>query len=183
MAPQHGQIIDRSGFFLLFPGSFMYPLYMDYLALKWVHIISSTILFGTGIGSAFYLFMANRRKDIAAIYFAARHVVIADWLFTVPSVVIQFLTGITLVHMGGYGFSDFWIAGGLALYFFAGACWLPVVWMQIEMRDMARHALATGEPLPARYWTMDRWWAVLGSLAFPAIMIVFYLMVFKLAGL
>ena len=152
---------------------------MDYLLLKWVHVISSTILFGTGIGSAFYLFMANRRKDIAAIAFATRHVVIADWLFTTPSVIIQLLSGLMLMQLGGYSPSDDWIRWGLILYFFAGVCWLPVVWMQIRMRDMALHALDSSEPLPVRYWRYDRWWIILGSLAFPAVMVIFYLMVTK----
>lgn len=152
---------------------------MDYLLLKWIHIVSSTILFGTGIGSAFYMFMANRRKDIAGIYFAARHVVIADWLFTTPSVIIQLLSGVGLVHVMGYAWSDPWIKWGLMLYFFAGACWLPVVWMQIKMRDMAKAAIEAGTPLPEQYWKMDRWWIILGSLAFPAIIVVFWLMVSK----
>ncbi len=152
---------------------------MEYLLLKWLHILSSTILFGTGIGSAFYMFMANRRKDIAGICFATRHVVIADWFFTTPSVIIQLATGLWLVHLGGYSLTDSWIMWGLILYFFAGLCWLPVVWMQIKMRDMAKHALETGSQLPERYWKMDRWWIILGSLAFPAIVVVFYLMVMK----
>ena len=152
---------------------------MDYLLLKWVHIISSTILFGTGIGSAFYMFMANRRKDVAGIYFATRHVVIADWLFTTPSVIIQLVTGISLVRIMGFAWTDAWITWALILYFFAGACWLPVVVMQINMRNMAKIAIETGTPLPERYWKMDRWWITLGSLAFPAMVVVFWLMVFK----
>ncbi len=152
---------------------------MDYLLLKWIHILSSTILFGTGIGSAFYLFMANRRKDIAGIYFATRHAVIADWLFTTPSVIVQLLTGIALAHTLGLKLTEGWVLWGLMLYFFSGACWLPVVWMQIKMRDMAKEALESGEPLPPRYWRFDRWWIILGSLAFPAIVAVFYLMVMK----
>ena len=152
---------------------------MLYFLLKYIHIISSTILFGTGIGSAFYMFMANRRKDIAGIYFATRHVVIADWLFTTPAVVIQLITGVLLVQEVGYRFSETWIVWALVLYFFAGACWIPVVWMQIKMRDMAKAALENGTVLPARYWKMDQWWIILGSLAFPAITVIFWLMVAK----
>ncbi len=152
---------------------------MDYLTVKWIHILSSTILFGTGIGSAFYLFMANRRKEIQGMHFALRHVVIADWCFTTPAVIVQLVSGIALVQMGGYAFSDSWIMWGLILYGFAGVCWLPVIWMQITMRNMVAHAIDTGEPLPPRYWKMDQWWIILGALAFPAIVIVFYLMVFK----
>ncbi len=152
---------------------------MTYLILKWIHIVSSTILFGTGIGSAFYMFMANRSKDVASIYFATRNVVIADFIFTTPAVIIQLLTGIGLVQMAGYNFTDKWILLGLALYLFAGACWLSVVWMQIKMRDMAKAALDNKADLPSRYWQMDRWWLILGSLAFPAIVVVFWLMVAK----
>ncbi len=152
---------------------------MEYLVLKWVHILSSTILFGTGIGSAFYMFMANRSKDIASIHFAVRHVVIADWLFTTPAIVLQLVTGIWLVIETGHEFSDTWIILAIALYIFAGICWLPVVWLQIQMRDMAKTAAETGGTLPARYWITDRWWIILGSLAFPAVMGIFYLMVFR----
>lgn len=153
---------------------------MDYLLLKWIHIISSTILFGTGIGSAFFMFVANRRKNIAEIYFATKHVVLADWLFTTPAVIIQFITGVALVHHGGYAFADLWIKWGLILYLFVGVCWLPVVYMQIKMRDMAKIAFDHNEPLPDAYWHMDRWWIILGGLAFPAVIVIFYLMVFKI---
>ena len=152
---------------------------MDYLTLKYIHIISSTILFGTGIGSAFYMFMANRRKDIAGIVFTTRHVVIADWLFTAPAVITQLITGFALIQSSGYDLNQKWIMYGLILYFFAGACWLPVIWIQIKMRDIAKTAMSNNSELPASYWKYDKWWLVLGSLAFPAIIIVFYLMLFK----
>jgi uncharacterized membrane protein len=152
---------------------------MEYLFVKFIHILSAAVLFGTGMGIAFYMFMANRRKDIAGIYFAARHVVIADWLFTTPAVVLQLATGLWLTQEAGYEYMDYWIFWGLILYFFIGLCWLPVVWMQIKMRDQAKIALETGTELPPSYWRMDRWWIRLGALAFPSILIIFYLMVFK----
>ncbi|MBN8530304.1 MAG: DUF2269 domain-containing protein [Alphaproteobacteria bacterium] len=152
---------------------------MDYLILEWVHIVSSTILFGTGIGTAFFMFMANRRGEIAGIAFATRHAVIADWVFTTPAVIIQPVTGLWMLFIAQYSFSEPWIAGALALYVFAGACWLPVVWMQIKMRDMAQEALATGQPLPPIYWNMERWWTGLGCAAFSAIIVIFYLMIAK----
>lgn len=152
---------------------------MDYLLLKWVHVLSATILFGTGIGSAFYLFVANRQANIANICFAATQVVVADFLFTAPAVIVQLVTGLWLLQLSGYSVTDRWVLSSLVLYFFAGACWLPVVWMQIRMRDMASAALKAGTPLPAAYWTLDRWWMVAGALAFPAVAIIFYLMVAK----
>ena len=152
---------------------------MDYLLLKWIHILSSTILFGTGIGSAFFFFMANRRGEVASIYFVVRHVVIADWLFTMPAVLIQFVTGLWLVHTLGYHLKDGWILSAIALYLLTGACWIPVVLLQIKMRDLAKEAVDTGDALPAGYWRMNRWWVMLGSLAFPTVMVIFYMMVFK----
>jgi uncharacterized membrane protein len=152
---------------------------MDYLFLKWIHIMSATILFGTGIGSAFFMFVANRRREIAGIYFAVRHVVIADWLFTTPAIILQLVTGAMLVRSGGLAWDTYWVKAALVLYCFVGACWLPVVWMQIKMGNMAKQALETGQPLPQRYWKMDQWWIILGCLAFPAVMVILYLMVFK----
>lgn len=152
---------------------------MDYLLLKWVHIISSTILFGTGIGSAFFMLMVNLRKDTQAMYFVIRHVVIADWLFTTPAVITQLITGLLLVRTGGFEFTETWIQEALSLYVFAGICWLPVVWMQIKMRDMAKLASTSRQALPTKYWRLNRWWIALGSFAFPAVALIFYLMVAK----
>ncbi len=152
---------------------------MDFLLLKWIHIISSTILFGTGIGTAFYMFMANRRGNLSDIAFVTRHVVIADWLFTTPAVMVQLASGVAMAIMLDLEFAEGWIFWALVLYFFTGACWLPVVWMQIKMRKLARCAVANGEELPSEYWKMDKWWIALGSLAFPAVVAIFWLMVFK----
>jgi uncharacterized membrane protein len=138
---------------------------LDYLLLKWIHILSSAVLFGTGFGSAFYMFMANYRNELPSICFATRHVVIADWIFTTPAVVIQLLTGLCLVYLQGYALTTRWIAAALALYFLVGACWIPVVIMQIRMRDMAKAAFEAHTDLPALYWKMNRWWTALGCVA------------------
>ncbi len=127
------------------------------------------------------MFMAHRQSNVAVIYITVKHVVLADWLFTTPSVIVQLLTGLWLVQLGGYALNDAWIFWALLLYAFAGICWMPVVWIQIKMRDMAKDALETQTPLPARYHIMNRWWVTLGSLAFPAVVVIFYLMVFKIS--
>jgi len=152
---------------------------MAYLILKWVHILSATIVFGTGIGTAFFMFMANRSGDLRSIHFTLRQVVIADWLFTTPAVIVQLVTGVWLVQVAGYSFGDFWVVMALGLFVFAGICWLPVVWLQIRMRDLADQAVQSGTALPASYRKLDRWWILLGSLAFPAVVVIFYLMVFR----
>ncbi|MGC3981635.1 MAG: DUF2269 domain-containing protein [Steroidobacteraceae bacterium] len=152
---------------------------MTYLILKCLHIISSTILFGTGIGSAFYLLMANRSRDLASIRFATRYVVIADYIFTAPAVIVQPITGYALANLAGFELSAPWLAWAIVLYLLAGACWLPVVYLQIQMRDMAEQAYLSGQSLPPDYWVKSRWWQILGWIAFPAVIAIFYLMVFK----
>ena len=151
----------------------------EYLMVKWIHILSSTILFGTGLGSAFYMFFASRQRDPRVAYFVVRWVVVADWVFTTTAIIVQPVTGLWLVHLAGFDWKSAWILWSIVLYFFAGACWLPVVWLQLRMRDMARVAAETGSPLPERYGRFFAIWVVLGIPAFLALVVVFYLMVAK----
>ena len=152
---------------------------MTYLVVKWLHILSSTVLFGTGLGSAYYMFFASRTRDARIAASVVRHVVVADWLFTATTVVFQPVSGFYLVHLAGIPWTAPWIVWSLALYVLAGACWLPVVWMQIRMRDMANEAAARDAPLPPRYWSYLRRWVALGVVAFTALVLVFWLMVVK----
>ncbi len=114
---------------------------MDYETLKWLHILSSTLFFGTGLGSAFYKWSADRSGNLEAIAHTNRIVVIADWLFTTPTVIFQPLSGYWLINTLGYSFTEPWLVVTYVLFILAGACWLPVVWLQIRMRDISQHAL------------------------------------------
>lgn len=152
---------------------------MEYLIAKCLHILSSTFLFGTGIGSAFYMLFASLSRDVRAIAVVSRYVVMADWIFTTTTIIVQPLTGIWMIHLAGFPYTSGWILWSVVLYLFAGACWLPVVWMQIRMRDMAQAAAAAGSELPALYWRYLRYWVLLGIPAFFALVIVFWLMVSK----
>ena len=152
---------------------------MEYLIAKWLHILSSTLLFGTGLGSAFYMFFASLTRDARAMAVVVRYVVIADWLFTTPTIILQPLTGFYLLHLMGLPVQSKWIAISIGLYLLAGAAWLPVVWMQIRMRDMAAAAAAGDGVIPDLYWRYLRWWVALGVVAFVALVGVFYLMVAK----
>ena len=152
---------------------------MTYLVVKWLHILSSTVLFGTGLGSAFYMFVASRTRDVPVIAVVVRYVVIADWAFTTPAVMLQPLTGLWLVHLAGFELASPWLILSMGLYLLAGAAWLPVVWMQIRMREMAATAVRDGAALPATYWRYLNAWVALGAVAFSALVVVFYLMVAK----
>lgn len=153
---------------------------MEYVIAKWLHILSSTLLFGTGIGTAFFMFVANRTGDVRAIAVVTRYVVIADTIFTLPTVIFQPLSGYMLMQLAGIPLLTEWVWKSFALYGVAGLCWLPVVWIQLQMRNMAIETAITGAPmLPARYWRYERVWVVLGIPAFTALVIVFYLMVAK----
>lgn len=150
-----------------------------YGLVKTIHILSSVVLVGTGFGSAFYLFFANRSDNLAAQAVVARLVVRADWWFTTPTVVIQPATGLWLVHLSGFPLSSYWILGAFLMYAVAAVCWLPVVWLQIQMEKMLQFAVATATPLPRRYWVYAQRWELLGIPAFVAMLAVFYLMVAK----
>lgn len=150
-----------------------------YLTIKWLHILSSVLLVGTGFGSAYYMFFANRSGSVAVQAAVARLVVRADWWFTTPAVVFQLGSGLLLAHMAGWPWTTPWLLASLALFFFAGACWLPVVWLQIRMARMARQAFDAGAELPAEFCRYRRWWEALGYPAFAAMLVVYYLMVAK----
>lgn len=152
---------------------------MDYLVLKWLHIVSSTLLFGTGIGSAWYLLFATVSRDVRAIAVVTKYVVMADWLFTATTVILQPLTGFYMVYLAGYPLHSKWLMWSIVLYAIAGACWLPVVWLQIRLRDLAAEAARTDTTLPALYWRYFRIWVALGVPAFAAFMAIFWLMVAK----
>lgn len=152
---------------------------MAYFVVKWLHVLGSTLLFGTGLGIAFFLWIAHRRGDVHAIAQTARTVVLADAVFTAPAVLLQLGTGLWLMHYLGYGFEIFWLRLALALYLLVGACWLPVLWLQKRARDLALAAAADGTPLPAAYHRAMRWWFWLGWPAFLAVMAIFWLMVRK----
>ena len=151
---------------------------MDYGLIKTLHILSATLLFGTGLGTAYFMWSANRTRDTRVVATVARHVVRADWMFTLPTVIFQPLSGIWLTHAAGYPWTG-WIGLSLALYGLAGACWLPVVWLQLRMRDLATDVDKRGQALPVRYWRYAQIWFWLGVPAFIAMVGVFFLMVLK----
>jgi len=149
------------------------------LWLKWLHVLSSTVLFGTGIGTAFQMWFAHRRGDVRAIAVVARNTVLADWLFTLPAGIVQPLTGLGLVFASGFDPGASWLVATYVLYIVAFVCWAPVVVLQIRVRDMAGQAVATGAALPAEYHRAMRLWFTLGWPAFLGLVIVFLLMVAK----
>jgi len=149
------------------------------MLLKWIHILSSVALVGVGFGSAFYLYFANRTRNVAAIAEVSRLVVRADYWFTAPTVIIQPVTGIALASIAGYPLTQAWLVVTYGLFILAGICWLPVVWLQIKMANMARLAADSNGCLPPLYWRYALIWERLGMLAFPAMLIVYGMMVFK----
>ncbi|HEY6543507.1 MAG TPA: DUF2269 domain-containing protein [Dokdonella sp.] len=155
---------------------------MSYLFVKWLHIVSSTILFGTGIGSAFYLLCASLSRDARLVARVAGWVVRADWLFTATTVVLQPLTGWWLMHIARFPIDAWWLERSIVLYALAVACWLPVVWLQMRMRDLAAQAAREGSALPRAFRRCFIAWFALGVPALLAFLAIFYLMVAKPGG-
>lgn len=145
--------------------------------LRWGHVIGACVLIGTGAGIAFFMVMAQRAKDARVIAHVAGTVVIADWLFTATAVVLQPVTGALLAMEIGWSLTEGWILASLALYVLVGALWLPVVWIQHRLRDLARAAVTSGVELPSEYHRLYRIWFIAGFPAFAAVLVIVWLMV------
>lgn len=150
---------------------------MDYLIVKWIHILSSTLLFGTGIGTAYYLICAILTRDPFLIAAVGKYVIAADWMFTATAIVIQPATGFYLIYLADIPLTSRWIIWSLGLYLLAVVCWLPVVWLQIRLQRLAATASESKHDLPEMFWRYFWLWFALGIPAFIALVIVFYLMV------
>ncbi|MBY3178985.1 DUF2269 domain-containing protein [Rhizobium leguminosarum] len=150
---------------------------MIYFVLKFLHIIGASVLLGTGAGIAFFMLVAHRSGNAMAVAAVARIVVIADFVFTTTAVIVQPITGISLAWNVGYSLWERWIVWSIVLYLVTGAFWLPVVWMQMEMRNIATEATANGKPLPARYHRLFWTWFYFGFPAFAAVLAIIWLMI------
>lgn len=146
---------------------------------KLIHILSATVLFGTGLGTAFYMWRADRSRDVRVIAAVSREVVRADWWFTLPAVVIQPVTGIALASAYRLPLDTPWVLTSLVLYVLIGACWIPVVGIQMRVARLAGEAAASGTSLPGAHARLMRWWYGLGWCAFTAVLAIFWLMVVK----
>ena len=147
------------------------------ILLRWLHVIGATILLGTGAGIAFFMLIAHRTRDARIIAHVAGTVVIADLLFTATAVVAQPVSGLLLAARTGWPLDTPWLLASLILYVVTGAFWLPVVWIQMKMRDLARVAAAQGEPLPPAYHRLFRIWFWFGVPAFAAVLAILWLMI------
>jgi uncharacterized membrane protein len=147
--------------------------------LRLAHVIGATVLFGTGAGIAFFMVMARRTANPALIAHVAGTVVIADTIFTATAAIIQPVTGYFLARVIGWPLSEGWIALSLCLYVFTGIFWLPVVWIQIKLRDIARNCVAADEALPPQWFRLYRIWFTCGFPAFFAVLGIIWLMLTK----
>ena len=150
-----------------------------YLLIKTLHILSATVLFGTGMGIAFFMLRSWLVEDTQQRLYAARTTVLADWIFTLPAGILQPLTGLWLIWQAQFPLSAFWVISSLVLYAIAGACWLPVVWIQLRLKNLLEISTQTGTPLTSEYHRLFRFWFMLGWPAFTSLVVIFYLMVAK----
>lgn len=149
------------------------------LVLRWAHVIGATVLLGTGAGIAFFMLMAHRTKDAKIIAHTAGVVVIADTLFTATAAILQPITGILLANAMGWTLGEGWVVLSLMLYVFIGLFWLPVVWIQIQLRNLARQSADDGTMLPERYHQLYKIWFACGFPAFAAILLIVWLMLYR----
>jgi uncharacterized membrane protein len=152
---------------------------MLHFALLYLHIIGAAVLMGTGAGIAFFMLVAHLDGKPVVIAGVARIVVIADFIFTATAAIAQPITGASLALQAGYSLTEGWLLWSIVLYIFTGALWLPVVWMQIRLRELASQAAANGTSLPDEYHRVFWYWCAFGVPAFAAVAIILWLMVAK----
>lgn len=150
-----------------------------YFVLKYLHVLGAIVILGTGTGIAFFMLMAHRSGDAGYIARTAATVVVADFLFTASAVIVQPLTGLALMRFTSTAATELWLAASLSLYVVAGLFWIPVVFMQIEMKNLARTAFENREALPTRYFTLFRRWFLFGIPGFGSVMAILWLMIAK----
>jgi uncharacterized membrane protein len=150
-----------------------------YFVLKLVHILSAAVLAGTGFGIAFFKWVVDRTRNVTAIRVVSEKVVLADWIFTLPAIIVQVVTGVALAHIVGYPLTRGWLFDAICLFSLAGACWVPVVRIQIRLRDLARTYETHGMPIGEKYLRYSRIWFWLGVPAFSSVIVIFWLMVAK----
>ena len=150
-----------------------------YFLVKFLHVLGATVILGTGTGIAFFMLMAHRSRDLAFIAHTAATVVLADMLFTLSAVLIQPVTGGVLMALSATSLAERWLVTSLGLYAVAGLFWIPVIFMQIEMRDLAQAAVVQRKSLPPRYFALFRRWFVFGIPGFGSVMIILWLMIAK----
>ena len=152
---------------------------MLYLTIEYLHVLGAIVILGTGAGIAFFMLMAHRTGDAAFIARTAEIVVIADFIFTLTAVLLQPVTGGLLMWLSSTSITEGWLVTSLVLYAVAGLFWVPVVFMQIEMRDLARAAVVSGAALPPRYFTLFNRWFLFGIPGFGSVMAILWLMIAK----
>ena len=152
---------------------------MTHDLLLFAHVMGATVLLGTGAGIAFFMVISNQSRDPALIAHVAGIVVLADTVFTATAAVLQPITGLLLARSAGWPLTEGWIALSLILYLVVGAFWLPVVFMQIRLRNLAVQARNQGQPLPPAYHRLYHWWFAFGFPAFAAVLGMVWLMLTK----
>lgn len=152
---------------------------MTYSLLKFAHLIGAIVILGTGAGIAFFMLMAHLSRDTQFVARTAAIVVLADFVFTATAVIVQPITGYLLLRQTGLSLSEGWVLASLGLYVIAGLFWLPVVWMQMRMRDLSAAAASAGTPLPESYYRLFRLWFAFGFPGFGSVLLIVWLMIDK----
>src|SRR5579871_679980 len=150
-----------------------------YFVVKYLHVLGAIVILGTGSGIAFFMLMAHLSRDASFIARTASTVVLVDMMFTLSAVIAQPVTGGILMMLSSTSITEGWFVTSLVLYAVAGLFWVPVIFMQMEMRDLARVAAEKGQPLPPRYLVLFRRWFVFGIPGFGSVMMILYLMIAK----
>ncbi len=147
---------------------------MDYFLLKLIHILSATLMIGTGLGSAFYLYLTYKKSAVQTVKEVLNFVILADTIFTTPSVIIQLITGIMLSDLLGLLYTDwFWLV--LAVSVIVLVLWLRAAFIQFKLKKL----LEEENKLSPKFHHLMNIWFILGVPSFGGAIYLYYLMVYR----
>lgn len=150
--------------------------------IRLIHVVSSALMFGVGIGAFWFMLAALRSADIALIAATTRNAVRAEWFIAAPVAVVQPTTGYLLMLHLDYSLHSRWFLALATFYILAGMCWVYLVKAELKMRHLANVALASpraATPLPPQFHALSRRWRRLALGSFAGVLTIFWLMVFR----
>lgn len=144
--------------------------------LVFIHVVSAVIFIGNIVTVAFWKLKAEFSRDPAHIHRTAKNIMVADYIFTIPSNIGLLISGFLLAFQSSYPLTEInWLTLSLTLFIVTGILW--VVCLLPLQRKMIHYSQGNWDE--ANYKKVSRTWDALGTLATLIPLFILYLMVMK----
>ncbi|MDQ0115862.1 DUF2269 family protein [Paenibacillus harenae] len=145
-----------------------------------LHLLGVLLMAGNIITAAFWKIRADLAGNPIVIHQAAKNVMIADYAFTIPGLVMIIVSGGAMASESGVTWTGInWLTLSLILLSVTGIIWLAIlIPLQRKMIRSSADGIKTGT-ISAEYRRASRQWAIYGVAATLLPIIILYLMVMK----